>query len=237
MPSPPNNRFPEGEPRTGLQPTEPPTNAKPTPRPTSRGTTFPTKMAIAARLLGKEIYRNKLKWFDLRRADYRLGEKVVAAGIPSEHSQFAPQLEQIDKRLASLRQFQHERSDTFGEKVKSWANGIVRMAQIAAGKRRRHRLLKQLGAAVRKNPGADRAIAGELESANLITEKISSVDAANQEFTQRHVPMGTATAPFLIAIDHTNDSRAAVLQSGNTATLREQRKFFVIFVRRSVQNT
>jgi len=178
MPSPPNNRFPEGEPRTGLQPTEPPTNAKPTPRPTSRGTTFPTKMAIAARLLGKEIYRNKLKWFDLRRADYRLGEKVVAAGIPSEHSQFAPQLEQIDKRLASLRQFQHERSDTFGEKVKSWANGIVRMAQIAAGKRRRHRLLKQLGAAVRKNPGADRAIAGELESANLITEKISSVDAA-----------------------------------------------------------
>ena len=37
---------------------------------------FPRKIAITARLLGKELHRKKLKWFDLRRADYRLGEKV-----------------------------------------------------------------------------------------------------------------------------------------------------------------
>jgi hypothetical protein len=178
MPSQPDNNFPEGEQRTGLQPFLLPTKAKPTTPPMSRWITFLTKIAISARLLGKELHRERLKWFDLRRADYRLGEKVVTAGIPSEHSEFARQLEQIDQRLACLRQFRHERSDTFGEKVKSWAKGIVRMAQIAAAERRRHRLLKRLAAAVRKNPASDRSIAGELESANLITEKISTVDAA-----------------------------------------------------------
>src|SRR6266403_2677914 len=188
MQSRPDNNPPDGEQRSGLQPTELPTNAKPTTRPTSRGTTFLAKMAIAVRLLGKELHRNKLKWFNLRRTDYRLGEKVFAAGIPSEHSQFARQLEQLDQRLASLRQFQHERSNTFGKKVKSWANWIVRMAQIAAVERRRHRLLKQLGAAVRKSPGSDRSIAGELESASLITKKISSVDAAIRDLRQGTYP-------------------------------------------------
>lgn len=142
---------------------------------------FFKKIRIATRLLGKEIYRKKLRWFDLRRADYRLGEKVVAAGVPSEHSRFARQLEQIDQRLARLRQFQHERSDTFGENLKSWANGIVRMAQVAAGERRRHRLLRQLGAAVHKNPGFDRSIVSELESANLIAKRVTAVDAAISE--------------------------------------------------------
>src|SRR5437773_7535430 len=104
MPSPPDNNPPEGEQRTGMQPAELPTNAKPTPPRTSRWITFLRKMGITARLLGKEIYRNKLKWFDLRRADYRLGEKVVAAGVSAEHSQFAQRVNQIDNQLTSLRE-------------------------------------------------------------------------------------------------------------------------------------
>jgi hypothetical protein len=60
MPSQPDNGRVGSEDRTASQP--PPRFWK----------TFLEKMAIALRLMGIEIHRNKLKWFDLRRADYRL---------------------------------------------------------------------------------------------------------------------------------------------------------------------
>src|SRR6266446_4169526 len=76
MPSQPDNNSPEGEQRTGLQPTDLPA-APQTDRPAKTfWKTFLKKMGISARLMGKEIYRKKLRWFDLRRADYRLGRKA-----------------------------------------------------------------------------------------------------------------------------------------------------------------
>ena len=58
---------------------------------------FPRKIAIATRLFGKELHQKKLKWFDLRRADCRLGEKVVAAGV---HVRNIPNLSQRVNQIA-----------------------------------------------------------------------------------------------------------------------------------------
>ena len=142
---------------------------------------FPRKIAIATRLFGKELHQKKLKWFDLRRADCRLGEKVVAAGVPSEHSQFAQRVNQIDIRLTSLRQHEQKSSNTYGEKVKVWLNGMVRAVRIAALERNRRNVLKQLGAAVRKSPSPNVLRTGEAHSAKQIAETIGSIDGAIRE--------------------------------------------------------
>jgi hypothetical protein len=92
------------------------------------GGSFPRKIAIATRLFGKELQRSKLKWFDLGHADYRLGEKVLAAGVSVEQSQFVQRVNQIDDRLTSLCQLERKSSDRFGGEVKGWWSGMIRMA-------------------------------------------------------------------------------------------------------------
>ncbi len=110
------------------------------------------------------------------------------------------------------------------------------MAQSAAGERRRHRLLKPLGAAVRKNPGSDRSIAAELESANLIAEKVAIADAAISElrggtYIWARRPLLASSLLMILTIVGLLSFKAATQQRLGS------RKFFVIFVRRSVQNT
>jgi tetratricopeptide (TPR) repeat protein len=142
---------------------------------------FARKIAIATRLFGKELQRGKLKWFDLQRADYRLGEKMLAAGVSVEHFQFAQRVNQIDDRLTSLRQLEQKSSGTFREKVKAWWSGMVRTARIAALKRKRRSTLKQLGAAVRKSSDPNVLPSDEAHAASQIAEKIGSIDASIRE--------------------------------------------------------
>ena len=75
-------------------------------------------MAIAARLFGKEVYRKKLKWFDLKRADYRLGKKAYSLGKLEGQTQLGSRLDILSERLEHLRQSGGEPTSTFGQKAK-----------------------------------------------------------------------------------------------------------------------
>ena len=166
---------------------------------------FLRKIAIAARLFGKELQRNKLKWFDLRRADYRLGEKMLAAGVSAEHSQFAQRVNQIDDRLMSLRQLEHKSSDAFGEKLTAWWSRMVRKAKIAALERKRRSTLKQLGAAVRKSLSPNVPPSDEAHAASQIAEKIGNIDASIRElrastYVWARRPFLTSSLVLLLAI-------------------------------------
>jgi hypothetical protein len=48
---------------------------------------FVGKMAITARVLGKELYRFRLRRLDLPRADLRLGQKAHALGVSGEQTE------------------------------------------------------------------------------------------------------------------------------------------------------
>jgi hypothetical protein len=61
------------------------------------------KIAIAARLFGKELQRNKLKWFNLRRADCRLGEKAYATGTAYREAELVSRLDGVRERLTQSR--------------------------------------------------------------------------------------------------------------------------------------
>ena len=177
MPSQPDNNSPEGEQRTGLPPTELPTNAKPTPPPTSRWITFLTKMAIASRLMGKEIYRNKLRWFDLRRGHYRLGRKAyeVAPSLPDQ-SPTVDRLKRIHDRLEAL-----SRPINCGpsskDKLKATVKGMLRAMKIQILKFRRKRAFRKLGGEIRQDPLADAELSSEIGSSKAVFDRIQSVNA------------------------------------------------------------
>ncbi len=56
--------------------------------------TFLKKMAITARLAGKELYRLKLSQVDLGKADLRLGEKTHATGVAQAQTNLVLQLDE-----------------------------------------------------------------------------------------------------------------------------------------------
>jgi len=179
---------------------------------------FPRKIAIATRLFGKELQRSKLKWFDLQRADYRLGEKMLAVGVSAEHSQFAQRVDQIDDRLTTLRQHERNPSDTFGGKVKSWWKGMIRTVRIAALERQRRSTLKQLGVAVRKSPGPNTSRTSESQAAGQIGEKITSIDASIRElrastYVWARRPLLTSSLVLLLAMVALASFKAQYLQS------------------------
>ena len=150
--------------------------SQPPPLPKTFWNTFLEKMAIAARLFGKEVYRKKLKWFDLTRADYRLGKKLYAMGVSQVQPQLFSRLERLRERLMRLRQQNDETASTFSEKVKGWVKGIATVGQIAVVEIRHRHTLRQLGAAARKDIAVPSSLGGELQVGNDIAERIAAVD-------------------------------------------------------------
>jgi len=69
MPSQPDNNFPEGEQRTGLQPTDLFPAAQTDRQAKTFWKTFLKKMGISLRLAGKELQRLKIRQIDLGKAD------------------------------------------------------------------------------------------------------------------------------------------------------------------------
>jgi hypothetical protein len=134
-----------------------------------------TKLAVAARVLGKELRRLKLERLDLRRADYRLGEKAYATGMAGGQGELVSKLDGVAQRVTQLRQHQAEAGSTFAEKAKAWAHRIARAVQIGALKLKRRRLLRQFGANLRQS-AANSSLAEETQLAREVADRVSSVE-------------------------------------------------------------
>src|ERR1700730_14235709 len=108
------------------------------------------KLAVAARVLGKELRRLKLKRMDLARADLRLGEKAYATGMADGQAELVSKLDGVAQRVTQLRQHEAEAGSTFAEKAKALANRIARAVQVGALQLKRRRILRRLGASLRQ---------------------------------------------------------------------------------------
>ena len=62
------------------------------------------KLAVAVRLLARELHRLKLKRLDLPRADLRLGQKAYTTGATEGEPEFVSKLDRVSERLKQLRQ-------------------------------------------------------------------------------------------------------------------------------------
>jgi hypothetical protein len=187
MPSQPDNNSPKGEERTPSQLSK-----------TFR-ITFLEKMAITARLMGKEIHRNRLRWFDLRRADHRLGEKASAEKISLSQTQFLTRVEQLRKRLTTLWQRSEETVSTVGEKAKKWVKLAARNVQATVLEARLRGSLIRLGAAVRRDSATHTSLKAEVELANSISNQIGAVDAEIGELRSRTYPWAGLRKKSLLA--------------------------------------
>jgi TPR repeat protein len=136
-----------------------------------------TKLAIAARVLGKELRRLKLKRMDLARADLRLGEKAYATGMADGQAELVSKLDGVAQRVTQLRQHEAEAASTFGEKVRALANRIARAVQVGALELKRRRLLRRLGASLRQG-GTKSSLAEEARSASAVADRITATEAA-----------------------------------------------------------
>ena len=192
MPSHPDNNFPECEERSGLHPTEHHTDARLTPPTTSRWITFLAKVAISARLLWKEIYRQKLKWFDLRRAELRLGRKAYTTRRFSDQGQLVAQLDQLQDEEVKLRQPNDRSASTFREKVKAFLAAAAKAARLAWLRTKSRGRFRKLGRAIRSD-GSDHE---EAQSANAAANRINSVNADIQEL--RSQTYACARRPLLL---------------------------------------
>src|SRR5947208_6569157 len=86
--------------------------------------TASASIAIAGRVLGKELHRLKLKWLDLQGADLRLGEKAYATGKVDGQSELSTKLDGVRQRITQLRERQGQTPSTFGGKVKAFATKV-----------------------------------------------------------------------------------------------------------------
>jgi chemotaxis protein histidine kinase CheA len=160
------------------------------------GKAFLKKTGIAARLLVKEIYRRKLKWFDLRRADYQLGKKAYESGLASEQTQLISRLDGLGERLAHLRQSSGEPTSTIGQKAKASLRAFAKAVQIGWLKLTQRRTLKQLGASLRQE-ATDESLEKEKNFACVLVNRISSLNADIGELAPQTYPW--ARRPLLLA--------------------------------------
>ncbi|MEP7015032.1 MAG: hypothetical protein ABI925_06310 [Verrucomicrobiota bacterium] len=153
-------------------------------------------MVISARLMGKEIYRKKLKWFDLRKADYRLGKKAYENGLASEQTQHISRLDQLRDRLARLRKDSDTTVASFSDKAKALARAVARGIQTGTLNIRRRRILAELGASVRQR-GKNGSLEEETKSARTLAKRIALVDTDIGQLASRTYPW--ARRPLLLA--------------------------------------
>jgi flagellar biosynthesis GTPase FlhF len=143
------------------------------------------KLAVAARLLGKELHRLKLKRVDQARADLRLGEKAYASGTADGQAEFVSRVDGIAQRVTELRQPKAEAVSTFGEKAKVFASRIAKAVKVAALHLKRRRLLRQLGTNLRQS-GANSS--DEARSASAIAGRITAVETAITDLRPQTYP-------------------------------------------------
>src|SRR6266513_6353788 len=144
-------------------------------------------MAIAARLFGKGLYRLRLNRLDLARADRRLGAKAYATGTAEGQVELVSRLDRVTERLTQLRRQEVEPASTFAEKAKLLASRIGKAIQIGALKLRRRRILRQLGANLRKS-AANRSLAEETQLARGVADRVSSVETEISQLAPRTYP-------------------------------------------------
>lgn len=154
------------------------------------------KIAVTAHLLGRELYRLKLKRLDLPKADLRLGQKAYATGATEGEPELVSKLDRVSERLKQLRQQERQAASTFGEKAKVLASRIGKAIQIGALKLRRRRILRQLGAKLRQS-GVNSSLKEETRSACAVAERIGSLDAELRELAPQTYPW--ARRPLLLA--------------------------------------
>src|ERR1700674_5600937 len=157
--------------------------------------TFLEKMAIAALLFGKEVYRKKLKWFDLRRADYRLGKRAYSLGKLEGQTQLGSLLDILSERLAHLRQSGGESTSTFARKAKAILWSTTKAIRICCLKLGRRRTLKQLGAKLREAV-TDESLAQEQNSACALANQVRSLDTGIGQLAPQTYPW--ARRPLLL---------------------------------------
>src|SRR5206468_5660742 len=138
------------------------------------------KMAITARLAGKEVYRHKLRWFDLRRAHYRLGRRAYERRLVVPNTTGTiERLDDLQKRIETLGQ-----SETSGSSFKEKLNTAVRRSgkimKIQMLKFRRKRLLRKLGCRIAEEQVPDNSLAAETGQVKAASEKQRLVDAEIQ---------------------------------------------------------
>ena len=155
-----------------------------------------TKIAVAARLLGKELHRLKLKRVDLRRVELRLGEKAYTTGTTDGQSELVSKLDRVTRRLTQLRQQEVQPLSTFGGKIKALISKIAKAIQIGVLQLKRRRLLKQLGAKLRQS-ATNSSLAEETQLARGVADRLSSVETEITQLAPETYPW--ARRPLLLA--------------------------------------
>jgi hypothetical protein len=139
--------------------------------------TFLKKMAITGRLLGKEILRNKLRWLDLRRADYQLGRKTYETRVSlPDQNRIIDRLDRIQNRTEALSQAVGS-GPSFKEKSIGVMKGVGRAMTIQTLNFRRNRLFRKLGNQIRKSTNTDSSLATEIDHSKAVSQKIKRVDS------------------------------------------------------------
>lgn len=166
---------------------------------------FSKKMAITARLMVKEIYRNKLRWFDLRRADYRLGRRAYESQSSlSAQSRIVNRLAQLQLRIEVLGQ-SVDSGPSFKEKLIGAVKGVGRAMKIQLLKFRRNRLLTKLGRRIAEEQAADNSLGAETGEVKAASDKLRLVDAeiktlAAQSYIWARRPLLTGSIAVAAAI-------------------------------------
>src|SRR6266403_4256003 len=180
-----------------------------------------TKIAVAARLLGKELHRLKLKRVDLRHFELRLGEKAYATGATEGQAELVSKLDGVRERLTQLRRQNVEQVSTLGGKAKAFAGKTAKAVQIAAVELKRRRLLRRLGANLRQS---GRNSSEEARSASAAADRVGTLEAEMRELAPQTYPW--ARRPLLLAcvlLLLAAISGGFAVRHQNTAGLAQQR--------------
>ena len=162
------------------------------------------KLAVAARLLGKELYRFKLRRVDQARADLQLGEKAYATGATEGQPELVSTLDGVVARIAQLRQRAEQAASTPGQKTKAFASKVGKAVQIGALQRKRRRILRRLGANLRQDV-TDESLDKEKNFACALVNRISSLNAdigelAPQTYLWARRPLLLASLLLVLAL-------------------------------------
>ena len=94
--------------------------------------TFLKKMAIAARLFGKGLYRLRLNRLDLARADRRLGAKAYATGTAEGQVELVSRLDGVTDTSHSCSGKRSKRQLHSARKLKAFASKTGKAVQIGS---------------------------------------------------------------------------------------------------------
>lgn len=137
--------------------------------------TFLDKMAITLRLFGKEVYRKKLQWFDLRRADYRLGKKAYdTQSSMSDQNQTSDRISEIQNQIKALGDPESS-APSSKQKIKNSAKGAGRLLKLQILKFKRNQLFRKLGRQLRQSSNIDGSVVAEAEQSRSVLRGIDVV--------------------------------------------------------------